>query len=272
MVPEPELHLEVLGSRFSVVSRDEDVLELVGRLWAPFLVSEPFSSSSKVIIEKGRGGWLVHPEGETPAEKDLWNALIYTRNWIVERALDGAERFMSLHSAVVVRSSRAILLVGDPWAGKTTLTLRLVEKDCSYFSDDAAPIRLRDGRVVPFPKPIGIKQQSWEEMKGYWKPLPAWLPAPADSFLLPAATLVDPRATEAVIGFLVFLSFEPTREQHLRPLSPAEALALSGRHVRGLVPQHLPHLARVCSHARSVELAYNSPAEAADAVLEFAQT
>lgn len=272
MASQPEFHLEVLGSRFKVGSDDEHFLELVRRLWDPFLVSEPSSSDLKVTIEKGQRGWLVRPEDEPRMERDLWNALIFVRNWIVERSLDRAEHFMSLHSAVVVRAGEAIMLVGDPWAGKTTLTLRLVEQHYSYFSDDVAPIRLRDGRVSPFPKPIGIKQQSWEEMKRYWEPLPAWLPAPPDSFLLPAANLFDARATEAEVAFVVFLRFEPTREQHLRAISSAQALAWSGRHVRGLLPQHLPHLSRMCSQARSVELAYSSVADAAAAVLEFAQT
>lgn len=271
MVTQRQLHLEVLGSRFRIGSGDENVLELVRRLWDPFLVARPSSKALRVTIERGSRGWLVHPEGEPRAEKDLWNALILVRNWIVERSLDRAEHFVSLHAAVVVRAGQAILVVGDPWAGKTTLTLRLVEHDWSYFSDDVAPIRLRDGRVSPFPKPIGIKQQSWEEMKRYWEPLPAWLPAPADSFLLPAASLLAPPTMTAAVGFLVFLRFEPARKQRMRTLSSAEALALSGRHVRGLLPEHLPHLSRMCSQARSVELAYRSAAEAADAVLELAQ-
>ena len=242
------------------------------RLWEPFLVSGPSSSALEVIVEKGNRGWFARPEGDPPTEKDLWGALIFVRNWIVESSLDRAEHLVSLHSAVVVRAGRAILLIGDAWAGKTTLTLRLVKKNFSYFSDDVAPIRLQDGRVLPFPKPIGIKHQTWEEMRHYWEPLPAWLPVPADSFLLPAATLFDRRATEAVVDLVVFLHFAPTREQHLRTIGRAQALAFSGRHVRGLLPEHLPHLSRMCSQARSVELTYRSASDAADAVLELAET
>lgn len=264
--------MEVLGSRFKVVSKDEKLLELVRRLWDPFLIPGPSSSALEVIVEKGNRSWLARPRGESGSERELWDALIFVRNWIVERSLDRAAHLMSLHSAVVVRAGKAILLVGDAWAGKTTLTLRLVEQNFSYFSDDVAPIRLQDGRVLPFPKPIGIKQQTWEEMKHYWEPLPTWLPVPADSFLLPAATLFDRRATEAVVGLVVFLHFEPTREQHLRTIGRAPSLAFSGRHVRGLLPEHLPHLSRMCSQARCVELTYRSAADAADAVLELAET
>jgi hypothetical protein len=266
-----ELHLEVLGTGFTAESRDKNLLDLLRRLWYPFLRTQPPSDASKVTVERNGDGWLVTPQDESPTQTDLWNALILVRNWITERSLDHAEEFVSLHAAVVVRGGQAMLLVGDPWAGKTTLTLRLVERGWSYYSDDVAPIRMRDLRVAPFPKPIAIKSQPWEEVSRYWEPLPAWLPSPSGPFLLPTTTLLTDRTTDASVSLLVFLRFEAAREQLVRKVGSAESLAMSARHARGLVPRHLPCLSRICSHVESVELTYRSSAEAADAALEVAQ-
>ena len=266
-----ELHLEVLGTGFTAGSRDKRLLDLLRRLWHPFLRAQPSSGASKVTLERNGDGWLVTPQDESPTQTDVWGALILVRNWITERSLDHAEGFVSLHAAVVVREGQAILLVGDPWAGKTTLTLRLVERGWSYFSDDVAPIRISDGRVSPFPKPIAIKSQPWHEMIRYWEPVPAWLPSPSGPFLLPTTTLFTERLTNASVSLLVFLRFEAARDQLVRKVSAAESLAMSARHARGLLPSHLPCLSGVSSQAESVELTYGSAAGAADVVLKLAQ-
>lgn len=60
--------------------------------------------------------------------------------------------FLTLHAASVESGGgRGFLLVGEAASGKTTLTLRLLDRGLAFCSDDTTVIRRRDGKCVPFP-------------------------------------------------------------------------------------------------------------------------
>jgi hypothetical protein len=60
------------------------------------------------------------------------------------------------HAGVVGWNGRAILLPGKTLAGKTTLVAALMRAGAQYYSDEFAVID-RQGRVHPYPKPLGIR-------------------------------------------------------------------------------------------------------------------
>ncbi|MBF0270874.1 MAG: HprK-related kinase A [Magnetococcales bacterium] len=71
-----------------------------------------------------------------------------------------SNQYLMLHSAVVARGDRALILPGLPGSGKSTLCAALVSRGWRLFSDEFALVRPETGRVHPLPRPIALKNAS----------------------------------------------------------------------------------------------------------------
>jgi HprK-related kinase A len=78
-------------------------------------------------------------------------------NWCVSTR---AHQYLIVHSAVVEHRGRALLLPANPGSGKSTLTAGLVKRGFRLLSDEHCLIRPEDGRIVPVPRPIALKNES----------------------------------------------------------------------------------------------------------------
>lgn len=67
-----------------------------------------------------------------------------------------------VHAAVVERNGRAIALPGRPGAGKSTLTAALVLRGWRFLSDEFMIVEPATGDLLPFPRPISLKEKSIE--------------------------------------------------------------------------------------------------------------
>lgn len=74
-----------------------------------------------------------------------------------------------LHAAGLSRGDRAIALVGQSGAGKSTAS-RVLGQHFGYLSDETVAVE-SDGRVAPYPKPVSVitdPESPWD--KGEWSP------------------------------------------------------------------------------------------------------
>ena len=72
----------------------------------------------------------------------------------------GHRRQLLLHAAVVERDGRAVIMSGISGAGKSTLALLLAQQGWRFLSDEFALIEPETGMVVPFPRPVSLKNES----------------------------------------------------------------------------------------------------------------
>lgn len=85
-------------------------------------------------------------------------------NWcIASHALD----HLIVHAAVLERKGRAILLPGQPGAGKSTLAAALCLSGFRLLSDEMALIGLADRRLHPVPRPVSLKDRAIEIIRGH---------------------------------------------------------------------------------------------------------
>lgn len=78
-------------------------------------------------------------------------------NWCISSR---AHQYLILHSAVVERGGRAIVLPAHPGSGKSTLCAALVHRGYRLLSDEHVLLRPEDGLVVPVPRPVALKNES----------------------------------------------------------------------------------------------------------------
>ena len=72
----------------------------------------------------------------------------------------GCRRFLLLHSGVVERDGRALILTGTSGSGKSTLAALLSTHGWRLLADEFALIDPATGLVHPFPRPVSLKNES----------------------------------------------------------------------------------------------------------------
>ena len=146
-------------------------------------------------------------------------------NWCVSAH---CHQYVVLHSAVVERGGRALLLPAPPGSGKSTLCAALVARGWRLLSDELALIERATGRLVPLPRAISLKNESIPIVARFWpdavmgtvvhdtvKGSVVHLRPPADSVRLSHAS--------AAPGFIVLPLYRSGRATELAPLSKPEA-------------------------------------------------
>ncbi|WP_247341566.1 MULTISPECIES: serine/threonine protein kinase [unclassified Bradyrhizobium] len=81
--------------------------------------------------------------------------------YLTERLIRSDRSGFALHAASLANCGTGLLLCGEPGAGKSTLTLQLVDAGFQYAGDDVALIG-DDGAVCGFPFALTLKEGSWE--------------------------------------------------------------------------------------------------------------
>jgi len=64
-----------------------------------------------------------------------------------------------VHAGAVAHNGRGLLVPGESFSGKSTMTAALIRAGATYYSDDFSPLD-GDGRVHPYPKPLSIRARN----------------------------------------------------------------------------------------------------------------
>jgi hypothetical protein len=135
--------------------------------------------------------WLVAVDGASQHGFQFETDLLSYLEWLaVSRAAQATTQFAIFHAGAVTKEAMTILLMGDSGAGKTTVTMGLIQRGWLPLSDDSALVAPDCLAVVPFPRcfhaddctAATIERPALFEdvgaLKGYLRPL-RWADAPA---------------------------------------------------------------------------------------------
>lgn len=75
--------------------------------------------------------------------------------------------FLMLHSAVLERNGKALLLPAMPGHGKSTLCAGLSHRGWRTFSDEFGLIRPRTREMIPAPRPMALKNESIDIIRAF---------------------------------------------------------------------------------------------------------
>lgn len=146
-------------------------------------------------------------------------------NWCVSSQ---ANRYLIIHAAVIEKGGYAAILPAPPGSGKSTLCAALVNRGWRLLSDELALIRVSDGKIIPFPRPVSLKNQSIDIIQRYepsaiisrrvsdtMKGTVAHMKAPTESIA---------RATEsAQAGWVIFPKYQADATARLEALPRSRA-------------------------------------------------
>lgn len=209
----------------------------------------------------GPGGQeILAADSRLPLPREVLLRLTFTLN---DRAIrDLAGRAVMLHAAGLSHEGRVLTLVAPSGTGKTTAARHLGRLGLGYVTDETVAI-LRDGTVVPFPKPLAIVDPQRPGLKDQLSPDDLGLP-PHDAELR-AGPLVLLERCSGTCPEAPVLEQVPLLEGLRQLLPQTSALTALGR--------PLLTLARlVCSAGGVHRLVYDDIADAGPLLVALAGT
>lgn len=170
MTQQPSFTVEVLGVHFTIsigAGADESAVASLKRAWARCASDRPLASrkprkvgetelpfSAVITYDKTRsdGGRI---DLQSPTFEGLAESI--TSELTLAAILEQAGKLTMLHACgVAAPDGRVVALVAKSGTGKTTASTSLGRK-FSYVTDETVAIR-KDGTVMPYPKPLSVKQ------------------------------------------------------------------------------------------------------------------
>lgn len=85
-------------------------------------------------------------------------------NWCIANHY---HRFVTVHAAVVERGGLAVVMPGEPGAGKSTLSAALANRGWRLLSDEMALMSPGTNQLTPIPRPVCLKNQSIDVIQGF---------------------------------------------------------------------------------------------------------
>ena len=153
-------------------------------------------------------------------------------NWCIATR---AHHYLLLHAAVLERHGQAVILPGEPGAGKSTLTAALMLSGWRLLSDEMTMIDRDDGLIVPLARPVSLKNRSIEIIRGFDRQAVFGEVAHDThkgtvSHLRPSADSVRRMAEKARAAHIVFPRWEQDAPTELRPRAKADAFMHAASH------------------------------------------
>lgn len=90
--------------------------------------------------------------------------LEWAMNWCIS---SHAHQYLILHAAALERCGGVLIMPAPPGSGKSTLCAALVHSGWRLLSDELALVSLRDGRVWPLCRPVGLKNASIDVIRRF---------------------------------------------------------------------------------------------------------
>lgn len=147
-------------------------------------------------------------------------------NWCVAMRV---YTYMTFHSAVAERGGKAVLIPGASGQGKTTLSASLMLRGWRLFSDEFGFFDMDSGKLVPYPRPLSIKNESIEVLKKFsdaakFTDSMSGTPKGTLAYLQPSEESIMRSTEPAELGWFIFPEFAPEQEPALVKLEPGKAM------------------------------------------------
>jgi len=160
---------------FRIVSSLPGIAQGLSKLYGEFPLSdEPFADFHVRIDALGGPRHFYHPQAQfwvdeytpfKPLPRDQAFAMLeWGMNWCVA---SHAHYYLMLHAAVLERDGHALIMPGDPGAGKSTLTAALMLDGWRLLSDEIALIDRNDGLLYGLARPVSLKNASIDIVRGH---------------------------------------------------------------------------------------------------------
>ncbi len=221
---------------FRLRSRLPDVAANLLRMYGDFPLADGPFADFHARVDAVRGlrralrpqaqFWLDATPPFVPLPRDQAYAMLeWGMNWCIA---GHAHYYLMLHAAVLERGGRALIMPGDPGAGKSTLTAALMLDGWRLLSDEIALIDRHNGLLCGLARPVSLKNASIDIIRAH-APKAVFGDVARDthkgtvSHLKPSADSALRVTEPACPRWIVFPRWKPDAAARLTPHSKAAA-------------------------------------------------
>ncbi len=223
---------------------------------------------------------VAYIDGERPFHPFPRRLAFPMLEWVLNWCLfNRPHQYLVLHSAAVERGGRALLLPGEPGAGKSTLCAALILRGWRLLSDEVAIVRPSTGEILAVPRPVALKEESLDVIRAF-EPSAMLGPSFPETrkgtvtHLQPPADSVDRSRETAAPRWIVFPRHAAGAPASLQAVRKAETLLRAGRNGFNyslLGAGGFESLADVVSGCDGYDLVYGDLGEAVRRLAELAK-
>ena len=139
-----------------------DVVEVFGGL-----VANPTETDCVLCAKVAGSSVDMFSPGQSDCSCERSQFIPLLKAQVIDAVLRCARYEVALHAAALTRKGDAVLLVGSPGAGKTTLAIALIKTGFELLADDVTLLD-EDGLVTGVPLPFTAKASSWPLLSRHW--------------------------------------------------------------------------------------------------------
>ena len=172
----PGVFLKTGHLTFAIRSTIPLVIETVQRLYGAYALADAHDFADFYVeLKQPRGlrKWY-HPQvlfdfdGRIPFKplplSQAFPMLEWGMNWCIA---NHCHNWLIIHAAVVEKNGQGVILPAPPGSGKSTLCAALVGRGWRLLSDELAVIDPSNGKLIPIPRPVGLKNDSIEIIQAF---------------------------------------------------------------------------------------------------------
>jgi HprK-related kinase A len=277
----PGIYLRTGAFITHIRSSIASVAEGLGRLYAdyPLAARDDFADFHVSLDRPANFRRWVKPQvlfrfdGKSPFKPlpfdQAFPMLEWGLNWCVS---SHANQYLIIHAAVVEKEGFAAILPAPPGSGKSTLCAALINRGWRLLSDELALVSIADGKIVPLPRPVSLKNAAIDVIRDYvpdavfsrkvmdtMKGTVSHLKVPPDS--------VKRAGETAQPAWIIFPKYQPGSSAQLVALPQSRAflrVAENAFNFSALGSTGFETLANVIDGARCFEFTYSALDDAID--------
>ena len=230
--------LKVLTFNVKVSSNSIHFLESLKQIISAFQFTyEEFTGNGQyeVFVQNWgneNGSHRLIKNGETIFQtSDNAELLLKLLDFILEDFIESTKDHLLLHSAVLVKRRKAIVLPAGSNSGKTTLSLALLKDEFKYISDEVAAVNIYNLKASGFPRAMMIKDKTLSlfpslqrEIRCYKFQFRNSRDVQKAHLGIPGERKTAPLKQSFPITAIVFPKYNPDGVTTLTELKPSEAL------------------------------------------------
>lgn len=221
----PDLEFCIFDRCVRVRCDDERFRYLILANYGVFAQPADHADLDYTVRRHASGGFYITRNGETVVNETSSEAVDYLLVYLLEKLITiDLEKLRTdlyfVHSSVVERDGRAVMIVAESGTGKSTTAWALLRHGFSYLSDELAPIDPASVEVHPYPHALCLKAAPPEPYS-----LPGDTVSTERTLHIPVTALPSPAVNEPrPLHMLIFLRRDAQiSAPALTELSPAEA-------------------------------------------------
>lgn len=179
------------------------------------------------------------------------------------------KNYLILHAAVVAKQNKAVIFPAPPGSGKSTLTAYLSLAGWRLLSDEMAIIDLHTGELIPFVRPICLKNNSIDMVK-QWSTDAVLSPLAKDtlkgnvSHLKPSLDSIKNADTRATLAAIVYPKYQQGQGMTIYQLDEANTfmqLAANAFNFSAIGAPAFACVSQLVAKVKKFEVIYEDSAE-----------